>query len=274
MNPINYTDPDGEFKRIGNWAQGSARLRVQRGDNADMLASLIPGANTIDVMAAVPSFVNGSEINISSLINKFENKVRGNISSFAKKATKFYGLKFSTNLTKPANLGVLKETQIRNLFNSSGQQEGYQSGCFIASSIIVARGIIETLKPGEYDAIYPFQYENIVKGSKKSLGDLKAGDRIHFYNKVDSSHAMLQSHGVNAEWVLGMGGDNYYGFGYPGGESTGSSQEWLDRLASTYNSYTGKNIGSKDVRGYYGHYITLDYFKLAQAVFDRRNGKK
>jgi len=82
---------------------------------------------------------------------------------------------------------------------------------------------------------------------------------------------MLHSRGVEAEWVLKIGNDEYYGFGYGRGKTIENYNSWLNRLAKTYNQYTGLKINSEDVVGYYGRLYMMDYFKLAQAAFNKRN---
>jgi RHS repeat-associated protein len=273
QNPVNFVDPFGLFIRTKKWIKGYAPIEVESGDTMEELASLLPGITEKEVRNYIPNIIPGKEINVSPLIDEFESKTRTNIALFAKKATKFFGLDFSSNPSNPANPAHLKEIEIIDLFDSSKYQKGFQSGCFYAATIIVARGIISTLDPGEWDALNILQYEKAIDGSKMSLYDIPIGERIHLYNKIDKNHRLLRSHGVQAEWVVKIDEDNYYGFGYPGGKTTGNYSDWLNRLASTYDKYTGEKITSNQVVGYYGKFYTMDYFRIAQAVFDYRNEK-
>jgi len=259
MNRINFVDPMGLFKIIEPWIAGSAQIFVEPGDSQAGLAKLLPGISLNDVKNVIPNFTQSganTTINVYPLISIFKERVQGNIVMNALKANSKFGLSFSAKKTR--TLAALDETQIREVFNSSNSS--IYGGCLLGSGIIQSKGLIDTLNPGEYDQLFiegsiinSTSYKN---GEKTPINEIEVGDQIHFINKNDPPNVFykLKARAEQAEWVVKVGSDLYFGFGYGNGNSLDTYQGWRERLAGAYNKFSLNKIEGKDVPGVLWHF--------------------
>ena len=279
MNPVNFVDPMGLWKRKSDWSYGKAIVSKQRGDTLAGLAKLVTGnENDWPLLLA---HENEKTVEVTPLILAFKKNVQKNISLVGKEATKSWNVNFSFATSKYVALNELYESDINQLFQPFGNS--LFSDCSKAAAIVVAKGLINTLKPGEFDALgftagaaiprdiigWKENPEDIKKS--KSIEDVEVGDITHFYNKKDYFDRFGYA-GMEGEHVVKVGEDQYYGI--PTGVM--NYQEWKQSLCDAYNELAGgKHPASlSDVIGYYGFIVRLDYFKISQMLFDLRNRRK
>jgi RHS repeat-associated protein len=288
MNPMNFLDPLGLWKRKGDWSAGRAYVKREKGDTLQELARLITRDPNDWVLVANQ---NGKKVNVLPLIIKFSNDVRKNIVKVAINARQTIRLRFTTGTFNSKILKLADENKINSLFDRNTPI--HYSDCANAALIIRAKGIINSLNPGEFDALgltpilvpiirvhkYDWKLKKYVSHSK-DISDVEEGDQTYFENKGDYvkrfSHA-----GMEGEHVIKVGDDLYYGFGFednaPNEKSIRSYEEWKQELASDYNSLLGQGIQpitKNDFIGYWGFIIKVNFFELAQMIFDLRNYRK
>jgi hypothetical protein len=108
---------------------------------------------------------------------------------------------------------------------------------------------------------------------KGYLDNVQNGDITYFQNNENYSKFHGEFGGMVGEWVTKVGDDSYIGFGF---SDSKSYEGWLDTLRDHYNSGLKERdrITYKGVKGYWGRYRSLNFFQIAQDVFDLRTGKK
>ena len=199
-----------------------------------------------------------------------------------KNDTKNWNVNFSFNSSKFVALNELYENDINQLFEPSG--DTVFSDCSKAAAIVVTKGLINTLNPGEFDALgftagaalprkiigWKENPKDIEKNN--SIEDVEVGDITHFYNKKDYFERFGYTGGMEGEHVVKVGQDQYYGI--PTGVM--SYQDWKQSLCGAYNELANgmNNASISDIIGYYGFIVKLDYYKISQMLFDLRNRRK
>ena len=180
-------------------------------------------------------------------------------------------------------LWSLNESKINSLFTPTTPAQN--TDCSGAATIIRAKGIINSINPGEFDALgltsasIPFKQiggwnDSMTKfeSPSKEMSDVEIGYQTLLLNKKDYV-ASFGHAGMEGEHVIKVGDDLYYGFGFTESDSFLNYEGWKKRLSLSYNSMGGPQITSKDVPGYIGFVIKADYLKLSQMLFDLRNKK-
>jgi hypothetical protein len=274
QNPVNFVDPLGLFIRKKQWIKGYAPIEVESGDTMEELASLLPGVTEKEVRNYIPNIIPGKEINVSPLINIFEEKVRSNIVKYARMAEGFYGLKMPDGKELKVSPAVLSEQDLIDLFNPKIKQKGWRSGCMIAAELIMLRGLLDELDEGELIDLYPVKY--IEQKLKVPFDELEKGDLTHIMTKIDKNYQNLDALGISGEWIIMLNSSEYFGFlnedTYRENQIK-SLKRWLRHVTSWYNTYVqeAQKITIKDIVGFYGKVKQFNFYKLAQSIFDYRN---
>ncbi len=285
MNPVNFMDPFGLWKRKGEWSGNVAYVISKKGDTLPELATLITGNPEDWVFLGMSDNVGkGQKVNVVPLIVKLKNTVKNNIVKNASNAPGTFRCDFST--AEHVSLWSLNEAKINSLFEPNTPV--HFTDCSGAAAIIRAKGIIDSLKPGEFEALgfsggympytqigYWDDKKQEYISSSTDINDVEIGDQTMFLNKEDYSNRFPNA-GMAGEHVTKIGDDLYFGFGF---DSPISYEDWKIELSDDYNSRLEPDqqkfgITSRDVRGYIGFIIKVDYFKLGQMLFDLRNKRK
>jgi hypothetical protein len=226
----------------------------------------------------------GTVIDVSQLLAELESRLRKNVVKAAKAAkAAIFGsaLNFgpaggSTEAFVNKIFGIGRPASTRPIID-----------CHHMIGIIMARGVIMELMPGEFDAmdlacgqfqsgetandgIYFNRYKTHV-----SKDDLMDGDWAEFWNKEDyqDTHPKGREGMWAAENVIKVGDNLYYGWG----AGTKTYEEWLEKLRIEYNNNLingGTPIPEGDplhlVRGYIYDAGFIDVAKLAMVFFGYR----
>jgi hypothetical protein len=289
MNPVNYVDPFGEFYIPKNhkWSKNSAIVIAEVGDDLKKLAELITGSEIdFSVYGTSNQLEAGQVIDVRPLINIFENNVRGNIVAAT---NKFRGI-FQTRVSSGFSFVDLSESRINKWFDPNSKPGIIE--CFGAASLIMAKGLIDTLNPREFDALgYTSTSLPTIYETGKKLSELKLGDwttfrndpryRTYWYNKyikLDKS-IVPEEAPFQYENVIKVGDDKFFGFPE---KKTKTHQEWRFELAKAFNIVAPivEKINLNNIPGYIGYnkvlspVISLDYYSISQSIFMLRNAVK
>jgi hypothetical protein len=283
MNPINFLDPLGLWKREGDWEIGRCLVKRQKRDTLEELSVLITGN---PAFAQLLGNQRGSKyVDVTPLVLVFKKQVQKNIVRVAKNAPNTLNATFTIDTYKHSLISEFDEEGFNSLFSAKKDRKEVYFDCSKAAWAIQIKGLINTLKQGEFDAlgINPWLLPRKFIGIQENIDDIEKrdsisedveeGDITHFYNKKDYVERFSHA-GMEGEWVVKVGPDSFYGFGNPG--SIKSYLDWQRSLLNNYN-YLDKIAGGKnpatlsDVVGYYGHIVRFDFIKIAQLLFDLRN---
>ena len=123
--------------------------------------------------------------------------------------------------------------------------------------VVMARGLIATLQPGEFDYYWNTTTMPLVISANIELADTRSGDWLYFGNN-EGYHKVHPSGGYIGENVIATAtqGDKYWG--WPGSDKTGhdnSYEEWKGALCYAYNNDPPappvKQISVSNIPGYY-----------------------
>ncbi|MFW9875912.1 MAG: RHS repeat-associated core domain-containing protein, partial [Candidatus Thorarchaeota archaeon] len=266
MNPVNFIDPWGLWERLGDWSPTSAYVRRESGDTLQELAKLITGRKNDWVELA--NQTEKDVVNVSPLIELFEERLRENIVMHAS-YDKFYGS--FPRLNEPFSIGKnLNEDQVNSYFDDKVEWI-MPVECTGAAYIIMAKGLIETLNPGEFTALNYTTSRMHIRNYVRRMEDLEEGDWVYFAN--DERYRDKDKHpdgwypGENA---IKIGNDKY--FGHPKGGL--SYNDWIKVLIKHYNTEpVPESEYISEVPGYNPVINFFDVYRITQEVFDLRNKK-
>ena len=251
----------GHVKAVGSGATLTELVYDITGNTGNLPQLLAANTNVAynpSTMAVAP----GTVIDISPLLNVLETRLRNNVvaaANFTPKQAAFWG-----KTSSPLNLS---ETGINAIFRRGAAPSPLpQVDCLLMQNIIMAEGVITTLKPGEYTkiglsvtdfAINPFgglagNYATYYNPAA-ALNSLKPGDFTIFYNNVRYGLPAYHWKGMSgAENVIVTGPNSYYGWGL-GPYAVGQTYAyWMKDLLTAFN--TGLpyqlQIGPLGVPGY------------------------
>jgi hypothetical protein len=181
-------------------------------------------------------------------ILKFEfiesQKLRNNIVA----ATQSFKGKFPSP-GQPWNNGFgLNESQVNSFFTGSSYQI---VDCLGAAVIIMARGLIQTLKPGEFDKLgytsgmssMHLNYRTVANIDQMTIGD---------WGYIRNDWRYLEKHpggGYQGENIIKVSASIYYGF--PAGKKTYA--QWVQALIDAYNSGLPPNEHISNIPGFQGN---------------------
>ena len=264
QNPINFIDPWGLWERLGDWSPTSAYVRRESGDTLQELAKLITGRKNDWVELA--NQTGKDVVNVSPLIELFEERLRENIVMYAS-YDKFYGS--FPRLNEPFSIGKnLNEDQVNSYFDDKVEWI-MPVECTGAAYIIMAKGLIETLNPGEFTALNYTTSRMHKRNYVRRMEDLEEGDWVYFANdkRYKEKHPGGWYRGENA---IKVGDDKY--FGHPKGGL--SYNDWIKVLIKNYNTRkVPESEYISEVPGYNPVINFFDVYRITQEVFDLRNKK-
>ena len=231
-NTVNGDDPSGLWKR-DSWTMNSGHAVADCcTDTASSLARLITGRTSDAAVLRIQGKVNpGTKVDIVPLLNVLEERLRCNV----------VGATLSIRAPFPA-LGSQK------FFN--GDEEGgfdfqpYFAGgndaipldCKGGARAVLAKGLFDTLLPGEWGRLYNTNSMPLVDLSYSNAHQAKIGDWLYFENGFDYAQVHGEEAQFSGENVIVVGADEYWGF--TGAANNGlvrSESEWNHMLAESYN---------------------------------------
>jgi len=271
MNGVNFVDPFGLWKISGKWSTRGAFVKAEPGDTLMELAELITGnSNDWYVLGKSNEVKSGSKIDTMPLIKIFEGKVRNNIA----KAAFMFSAKFadSTAELQDDSWRKLNESQINQWFEPTNMQK---TDCFRAIPIIQTKGLIDSIKKGEFDKLgfTSLDFPMITRYGI-SLNEIGIGDSTIFKNRSD--YLLIhngEDFGYSNENVIKVGDDLFFGFPF---KNAKSYQEWKKVLAEAFNfGQSQVQISSDEVPGYVihkepligSHVTSLDFIEIARRLF-------
>jgi hypothetical protein len=243
----------------------------------------------------VGKITEGTEVDVTPLLAKLEERMRANVVSAASYSPKV--AQFPQSRAEANDGTGMGETQINRVFGIDpdplpGETPVPKYDCGTMAKIIMARGLITTIRPGEFAKLF-FTVNglwNNYKGPARAVEltdpSVKPGDWTCFWNNTNypNVHDMNSSSYI-AENVIKVGTDSYYGWNL----GPMSYAQWLELLRVKYNTNlinggtplpdVGGDLEElqKLIPGYAGlggvgpGYVRfLDVPKIATKVFDYR----
>lgn len=192
------------------------------------------------------------------------DKVRMNIVA----ATKSFNATFGCdNGCTERNTGQnLNESQVNSFFTNSPP---WRVDCLGAARIIMAKGLVQTLKSGEFDKLgYSTSKMNLELKPVANADQMMNGEWCYFKN--DAKY--LTKHpggGYQGENVIKVSDDKYFGF--PIGVNTASG--WIQELINAYNSGLPVSEQIHSIPGFLGDINQFfNTVKISQDVIKLRRG--
>jgi hypothetical protein len=153
----------------------------------------------------------------------------------------------------------LNESQVNDFFTGSPP---WTVDCLGAAQIIMAKGLIQTLKSGEFDKLgYTTSNMNLNLKPVANADQMMIGEWCYFRNDWN----YLSKHpggGYQGENVIKVGEDAYFGF--PIG--TKKAAEWIQELIDAYNFGLPPSEHISSIPGFQGNYN--QFFNIKQIFKD------
>jgi hypothetical protein len=269
------------WKRVDEWTMTSGYVEAQV-DGADLqqLANDIVGH---DVPIARPRVIRrGDRISVKTLLRTLEKDLRTNVKNAAL-APKFAHFP-DHSMGERGDYGEgLKEADVNAIFTAG---DAIQE-CYGMTALVMARGLITTLKPGEFDKIWGntdvINVNDPTTILKKTtipiLGSTKIGDWLYFRNDPDYLDEHING-GYQGENVIRVTSTEYWGwtgsnrvlpYGNRANPRRPANSCWTQILFDEYNAFPVPESEYIDrIPGYMG---TAKFFNVALVgmnVFDFR----
>mgnify|MGYP001765998119 CR=1 FL=1 len=212
--PVNYTDPSGYWIR-DNWSASSGFALAEQDDTLAHLAYLITGDSRDQILLNAPNTITkGDRVNITPLLDVFEKRIRKNVVNNTtlikgrfprENETDYYG----SNLT---------ELRVNAFFDASLGDAAPACDCWGGATVVLAKGLIDTLKRGEFDQLYTSSSMQIISYSADTIDNMKLGDWGNIANdsRYIAKHPGGDMQSVNLikvdegqYWVYPMGAKSY-----------------------------------------------------------------
>jgi hypothetical protein len=237
------------------------------------LAKNITGkAEDASLLGNVGVITPGKEVDIKKLLVELEKRLRENVvqAALANKHARF------SRSTGP----VCNEAAVNRIFDSTNRS-AYIPGfdCIRMAQVVMARGVIMTLMPDEFDklgltpysfcpdtgAAAPF-FKHYPIDPFIPLAGLAPGDYAYFDN--NKNYPKVHDGPWAGEAVIKTGGDSYFGWA----KGSWPYAWWIWTLWHKYNDglTLSKQISIDKVPGYQGSAGFVDVAKLAMAIFNMR----
>jgi RHS repeat-associated protein len=271
---INGVDSLGLWRRVDMWSGGrsvySGSVEAECNDNLRQLAILITGDPNDWKKLKHPEKVQAGEIiKVGKLLAELEEKVRYSIVAATRR---FNPAVFS--VTNPSQ-GASAEDTVNQYF--TGTKFG-PSDCSTAELLVRAKGVIDVLKPGEFNEL-KLTYRNIgwveIDGT---AGQMLLGDAGAILNYSDYSEWSMARKGMNmgykAENIIKVGPGNYWGFEGPEAKNHPRSElQWRKDLRQHFNDLGGPQRTDLKPIHFAGkiRFVNIPY--LGMVVFDLRASK-
>ena len=146
--------------------------------------------------------------------------------------------------------------------------------CFGMAEIVMARGLIKTLKPGEFDALFTDTDGMPTVQTTETLDNTKLGDWLYFANDPNylTQHPDGPNQGENVIECIHspVSSANSY-MGWTRTTTKHNYDWWCNELVDAYNDEPPPpTVKITSVPGYDGSAKFLDVAAIAQAIFDHR----
>ena len=231
-----------------------------------LLRKANPGVTINPKTTAVP---NDTTLDISPLLVKLEQNLRANVVKAAN-AHKFAHFPVGTESYSDGT--DLDEDAVNQVF--TGGNAAFE--CWGMANVEMARGLISTLEPGEFDALFGTTGSLPLVSSTVALNNTKLGDWLYFANDPtylnENRHPNGDYQGENVIKNLAPPQANlatYWGWG--GDPPQKTYDAWCAELVKQYNSGLPAADQITTVPGYTGTAQFFDVATLAEDVFDHRS---
>jgi hypothetical protein len=229
-----------------------------------LLRKANPGITINPKTTAVP---NGTTLDISPLLAKLETTLRSNVAAAAV-AKKF--AHFPVGTESWSNGTGLDEAAVNKVFTGGNAS----IDCFGMAEIVMARGLIKTLKPGEFDALFTDTDGMPTVQTTETLDNTKLGDWLYFANDPNylTQHPDGPNQGENVIECIHspVSSANSY-MGWTRTTTKHNYDWWCNELVDAYNDEPPPpTVKITSVPGYDGSAKFLDVAAIAQAIFDHR----
>ena len=226
-----------------------------------------PGITSDPKTTGVP---NNTTVDISPLLAKLEKTMRSNVAAAAS-AKKF--ARFPVGTESWSDGTDMDEAAVNEVFTSGNQA----IDCFGMAQVIMARGLIKTLQPGEFDALFIDTDGMPIVSSTVTLDNTKLGDWLYFKNDPgyvtgDPPTPRGPNQGENViECIQSpVPSANSY-MGWTRRNTKHNYDWWCQELVDAYNNDPPPpTVKITSVPGYTGKAKFLDVAAVAQAIFDDR----
>ncbi len=230
-----------------------------------LLIKANPGIKMNTRTTAVPA---DTKINIAPLLQKLETTLRSNV---AAAATGGVYATFPKDDEEFSEGSDMDEAEVNAVFKYGN------TGCFDClgmATVLMARGLIKALKPGEFDAIFGTTDDIPYVKPTVPLSATKKGDWLYFANDPDYDSGFYQGENV-IETQHGPKIPLSRFAGWTGDKKKGmwnlSYSSWCAGLVRAYNHQTPPPATKiKTVPGYTGTAEFFNVAKVAQMIFDFR----
>ena len=269
----------GEWKLVGDVYQGVA-YAASRYNTLSELAESITG-DWMDASLLAPvegGIVIGTVVDISPLLQKFEDRLRTNIvaAAGAPKAATFPGENDEFSIGDG-----MKEAAVNAVFQTPGATLPVLD-CRGMARVVMAYGLIETLyswydTPADRQSKHYFDrlgldpkilFDSYTSQRRGPLEEMKAGDLIGFRNRT--GYENLHRRGAyGALNTIKTGDDAFYCWNDGTRTEAGSCQLLCDK----YNEGIEQKINLDQVPGYVGYAFFVNVPRICAKVFDLRTSQ-
>ena len=270
---------------VGTWTRDNWTMTNAHATAASKLDTLAQLAWDITGVPADAQYLKhtgpiqaGTVINVVPLLEILETRLRGNVVTAAN-AYKDAGFGHGSDNLPNYQPGNMKEAEVNSIFFGPPLNPTPEYDCINMATIEMARGVIMTLLPGEFDKLGLTPAKMLgndywLYTHELPLYGLKPGDFTKFYNN-ENYRAMHPIGYWEYEAVIKTGADWYNGWTNRG-NVTHTYGGWLSALAAAYNEglWSWQQITVADVPGYTGDAWVIDVPKLAMEIFDLRVREK
>jgi hypothetical protein len=253
------------WTRVDNWSSSGAfvKANINNASLSDLANDITGNPGDASLLNAPGNITRGRWINVKPLIKKLEDNIRGNVMAAAN-AHKFAHFPVGDEDFIVAD--GMHEDQINQIFTSGNDSS---VDCLGMARIVEIKGLIQSLKPGEFDKL--FASTSAVPGIAHPclLNALKPGDWVYFRNdpRYLKKHKGDPMQGENA---IMIGSDSFWGWGIGQG-GAGTYAQWIQALIAAYNEGLPSSQQIKTVPGYDGLEKFFDVMKIGMKIFDLRS---
>jgi len=261
----------GLWKRVDEWSglrgNYSGSVEAECGDNLTSLAVKITGYASDWTYLGIPEAVEPRQnVNIGPLLSRFEERLRSNVlnASYRFQAQGF------PDRTHPA-------TEVND--NAAGIETFFRPnniyvGCQVATYVVEAKGLIDTLRRGEYDRLgytitSSFGQGRIIKAQNADIRSMKVGD----FGWVQSYSDIASDPIWQGENIIKTGDNLYWAFPFSMGREGIPMDEIERELQAGYERVKGRRR-SDSLPGLQKNTAFLDVARIGMDVFRLRGGKE
>jgi RHS repeat-associated protein len=253
----------------GGWTDYTGTVEAECDESLKRLAYLITGHESDWVVLGIPDDVKpGQIVNIDPLLDKFEQRLRDSI---IKAIDKFNPQAFGVETQDQQTITSRGPTYDINRYFNPRKKYG-RPDCEAATLLVMWKGLVDVLKPGELDALELRSMSPDVTFSPKqaSPGQMFRADMGYLLNHSDYPQ-LFPSGAWRGENVIKVGTDKYWGF--PLG--TLSEVNWKNQLGLAYNREArARRLPTRPIDEVPGFDNKSQFFNvpsIATKVFEYRN---